>query len=62
MEGESEISVLIACLYQPKSEAGDPMYTSNIEPQHLTKIDCDLIDMTEPSTPNRGSYKPKQRD
>lgn len=62
MEGEREISLVIACLYQSKSEAGDLMYPSNTEPQHLTKIDCDLTDMTVPGIPNGGSFRPKLRD
>lgn len=61
IEGEREISLLIACPYQSKSEAGDLMYPSNIDPQHLTKIDCGLTALIEPDTPNGVSFKHELR-
>lgn len=35
------------------------MNPSNIDPQHLTKIDCGLTAMIEPATPNGVSCRPK---
>lgn len=61
-EGEKEISLLIVCPCQSKSEAGDPLYPSNIDPQHPTKRGCGLTAMIEPDTPNGVSFRPKLQD
>jgi len=51
-DGGRKMSLLIACPYPSKSEVGGPMYPSNLDPQHLTKIGRGLTAMLEPDTPN----------